>query len=202
MIVSLKLHGKLVFVIGNSKEAIDRANGLIKEGAIIRIYGILADTEIGEVHPSIRVIARIPSNNELKRSHLVIATDRDKKLNDWLLERSQKLKFLLNTLDEIKSCNFFHLATREVAENVEVAVSTNGRSPAYASRFAKRISDSFNELDADVFRAFVETRQQLKNSGLSTFDFDWDYLESSIRDQSSSYAVNNFQANPEPLLSS
>lgn len=202
MIVSLKLQGQLVFIVGKGKEAVYRANNLIKEGAVIRIYGGLNLNEVEEVHPSVQIINRIPNNKELKAVHLVIATDRDKELNDWLLERSHKLKFLLNTLDEKESCNFYHLATREVADHVEIAVSTQGFSPAYASRYAKRISESFTELDTRVFRAFVETRQHLKTHGLSTFDFDWDYLENSIRAKASSDSINNLQTDAQSLLSS
>lgn len=192
MIVSLKLQGKPVYIIGDSTEAVHRANSAHAEGAQVCIFGFLSQDDRSKTRPGIAVFDRIPTNRELSNVYLVIATDRNRKINEWLHRASQKRKFLLNTLDEKTSCNFFHLATRRLSDNIEIAVSTDGYSPAFASRYVRRIASGFSQQDFAVFEAFVETRKRLKETGLSTFDFDWDFLESSVRTKFESGRNSNF----------
>ncbi len=181
MIISLQLKDKAVFIVGDSIEAIKRANQFTSEGAKVTLYGspspelqILLDSGIVQR-------GRTPRRHELRKAFLVVATDGNPGINKRLHDSQPRMKFLLNTLDVKSSCNFYHLATRKLHDSIEIAVSTNGTSPAFASRYADRIRDSFTDKDKEVYDAFVETRAGLRNLGISGFDFDWPGLEKSVR---------------------
>lgn len=180
--LSVNLLAKRVIVVGSSAEAMSRAVTLSQEGALVTVLSESFERSSIRTNASVefRRFRKLRSS-DFRKVFLVIATDRDKKINDCLYRWSLKWGFLLNTLDEKETCNFYHVATRRVCPSVEVAVSTNGASPAFASRFADRISKQVSRDDIAVFEAFVLTRLQLKDRRLSSVDFDWDFLEQQIR---------------------
>lgn len=182
MIASINLTGKKVIVVGSTFEAVSRATKLAEEGALVSLLVGLTEQYRTGPRAAIEVFrhARLRSRY-FKNAFLVVATDRNKKTNEQLHRWSLRYGFLLNTLDEKESCNFYHLATRRITPSLEIAVLTNGASPAFASRLANRISNQISKDDIAVFEAFVSTRVQLKDKGLSTFDFNWDVLERRVR---------------------
>lgn len=181
MIISLQLKDKTVFIVGDSFEAIKRANQFASENAKVTLYGLPSSELQTLLAPGIIQHNRIPRKYELRNAFLVVATDGNPELNQLLDNRQRQMNFLLNTLDAKSTCNFYHLASRKIHESIEIAVSTNGSSPAFASRYVDRIRESFTDKDKEVYDGFVETRASLRNLGHSGFDFNWSELERSIR---------------------
>lgn len=184
MLVSLQLKDKTVFIVGDSIEAIKRANQFAREDAKVTLYGSPSSELQTLLDSGIVQYRRIPRRYELRKAFLVVATDGNPQVNKLMSDRQGRLKYLLNTLDVKSSCNFYHLATRKLHGSIEIAVSTDGTSPAFASRYADRIKDSFTDRDKEVYDAFVEMRADLKNRGISGFDFDWLGLDKSVRNKS------------------
>ena len=179
MLVSLEISGKNVVIIGSGGEALSRAKQFIRDGAnVTLICGPIIDVGSAE---GVRVIKRSTRGRDLKGAFLVVATDRDVALNRWLDRKATKYGYLLNTLDEKATCSFYHVAVRHIEPSIDIAVSTNGASPAFASRVATRLAAEFSDTDRAVFEAFVSTRNYLKSNSLSTFEFDWDALEKQVR---------------------
>ncbi|TAN30625.1 MAG: hypothetical protein EPN30_00825 [Actinomycetota bacterium] len=181
MMISLDLKNRKVMVIGSGSEAVSRSKALSLEGAKVTLVST-SDPSLGTRLEGVNFSyqSRLRTRN-LKGVFLVIATDRDRAINEWLFKRSRKFGFLLNTLDEKPSSNFFHVAVRRINPLVEIAVSTNGASPAFASRLSTRLANQVEAEDIAVLNAFIATRHQLKTHGQSTFDFDWTGLENRIR---------------------
>ena len=181
MMVSLDIKDRAVLVIGSGSEAVSRSKALSSEGARVTLVSTSdpsLGTQLGGVNFSYQ--PRLRARN-LKGVFLVIATDRDRVINEWLFKKSKRRKFLLNTLDEKSSSNFYHVATRRVHPSVEIAVSTNGASPAFASRLSTRLASQVGSEDIAVLDAFISARRQLRSHGQSTFDFDWNGLENRVR---------------------
>lgn len=181
MMISLNLKGKTVLVVGSGHEAASRSRSLSHEGAVVTVVST-SDPTLGtrlegvnfSYQPKLRVC-------NLKGVFLVIATDRNRALNEWLFKKSREFGFLLNTLDEKKTSSFCHVAVRRIDPHIEIAVSTNGASPAFASRLSTRLASQVGIEDILVLDAFITSRELLKASGRSTFDFDWTGLENRVR---------------------
>ncbi len=181
MMISLNLKGKTVLVVGSGHEAASRSRSLSHEGAVVTVVST-SDPTLGtrlegvnfSYQPKLRVC-------NLKGVFLVIATDRNRALNEWLFKKSRKFGFLLNTLDEKTTSSFCHVAVRRIDPHIEIAVSTNGASPAFASRLSTRLANQVGIEDIAVLDTFISTRRLLKSSGRSTFDFDWTGLENRVR---------------------
>lgn len=182
MIVSVNLTGKKVVVVGSTPEAVSRARSLCEEGAKVALLVGHKEQCPAGLWTAIEVL-RPPKlrSRYFKDAFLVVATDRNREINEKLYRWSFRHGFLLNTLDEKESCNFYHVASRRITPMLEIAVSTNGASPSFASRLANRIRNQVSIDDIAVLDAFVSTRVQLKGKGMSTSDFNWDLLERRIR---------------------
>lgn len=182
MIISLDLSGRRVLVVGSSVGALTRASSMAKSGARV----VLVTNSKGKL-PRNDVREFEIKNQQLKGRHLkgvflVVATERDRELNQWLFRKSEKEKFLLNTLDEKETCNFYHTSVRKLHDSLELAISTGGASPAFASRLGNRLASQVSAEDIHVLEAFVSTRKKLRECNLSTFDFDWGTLDHLARE--------------------
>jgi len=183
MMISLNLKGRTVLVVGSGHEAVSRSKSLSNEGAKVTLVST-SDPALGtrlegvnfSYQPKLRA-------RNFKGVFLVIATDRDKAINEWLFKKSRKFGFLLNTLDEKQTSSFCHVAVRRIDPHIEIAVSTNGASPAFASRLSTRLASQVGIEDLMVLDAFVASRALLKANDRSTFDFDWTALEKRVRSQ-------------------
>lgn len=177
----LELFGRSVLVVGSGSEAERRAVNLIGEGAEVTLL-TTQGTSTSDDRVKVKALKRIRVHRrDLRGVFLVVATDRDRQTNEWLYCQSRKMGFLLNTLDEKETCNFYHTSVRKVHPSLEIAVSTGGASPAYASRLSTRLAREIGDDEIAVFDAFIAARYQLKDAGLSTFDFDWNALEGRLR---------------------
>lgn len=176
MIVRISFDGRPVTVIGSSEEAPPRIERLKSEGAMVVTL------------PSPEALTgfawqrwRLRHRHRIDTSMFVLATDRDARLNAWLSERARAAGFLLCTLDETATCNVFHVAVREPLPGVEIAVSSSGGSPAFASRLATKLQAAVTEEDRFVYEGFLDLRRATRAQGQSTFSVDWNEAEASLR---------------------
>ncbi len=181
MLVSFDLGSKPVVVIGSSEEAVGRARACADEGAIVKLIVAPPAVLSGDISGVALTFRRTVRSRDLRGAFLVIAADRDKKLNSWLKKRARREGFLLNTVDEPDTSSFFNVATRTIDSSFEIAVSTGGASPAFASRMSSLLAARITETDVKVFHEFRQTRKRLIAQGISTLGFDWDQLESKVR---------------------
>ncbi|NNN19026.1 MAG: hypothetical protein HKL84_04140 [Acidimicrobiaceae bacterium] len=181
MIVSLRLADKPVLVVGSGREAVYRSEMLSLNGAKVRLVSTAKRSPELQLCGANFSFQKRLRTRDLKGVFLVIATDRDSATNEWLAKKSRKFGFLLNTLDERQTSTFYNVAVRRVSPDVQIAVSTDGSSPAFASRLSTRLANQVDQRDLEVLQAFKSNRDRLKAIGQSTFDFDWNELEYQVR---------------------
>lgn len=193
MIINLDLVGRAIAVVGDGSDAIYRAKKMAAEGAFVTIFSdvidhAMLDETCASPAPSTIKIKRageIFTKGLLRRDpiaqfSMIVATDRNNQVNLKLAARTRRHNILLNTLDEPATCNFSHLAVKEPIAGVEVAISTGGRSPAFASHLSRKINSAIGEVDHEVFKTFVEVRQEVKRKGRSTFEVNWKEIAAEI----------------------
>ena len=186
MMVKLRLEGRFVVVVGSSAEAIRRANSFGALGAKVLLVGTpdegwsVLGSELCSPGLAYRY-ARRPRRRDLAKAMLVVATDRDLGINTWLSARAKRYGFLLNTLDVPEYCDYFHVAIRHPHPDIELGVSTDGRSPAFASSLATRLVTSVTAEDCSTYEVLRDIRRQLRHDGRSLGVVDWVQLERETR---------------------
>ncbi len=193
MIINLDLVGRAIAVVGDGSDAIYRAKKMAAEGALVTIFSdvinhaMLDETSANPAPSTIKFkgAGEIFTKGFLRRDpiarfSMIVATDRNNEVNLKLAARTSRYNILLNTLDEPATCNFSHVAVKEPISGVEIAISTGGRSPAFASHLSRKINSTIGEVDREVFKAFVEVRQEVKRQGRSTFEVNWKEIAAEI----------------------
>ncbi|NNN13490.1 MAG: hypothetical protein HKL81_07075 [Acidimicrobiaceae bacterium] len=179
MIVSLQLRGQRVLIVGSSEEATTRAQSLADEGAMVILYSARIQVQPDERIKLVR--KERPPIRALLSARVVIATDRDPEINSWLFRLKSVCGFLLNTLDEKETCDFYHMSTRTPHPGITLAVSTSGGSPSFARSLANRLASSITSTDILVFERIVQMRQTMIAKGQSSLRCDWPEVERMLR---------------------
>jgi siroheme synthase-like protein len=186
MMVKLRLQNRMVVVIGATDEAVQRANSFVSQGARVLLVGTPARgwTSLISVRDDSSLsyrYAKRPRRKDLKRAALVVATDRDAAINAWLSAKALRYRFLLNTLDVPEYCDYYHVAIRRPHPDIELGVSTNGHSPAFASSLATRLAKAVTDDDCHTYEVLKQIRQQLRQQGQSPSSLNWVQLELETR---------------------
>ncbi|MEM2099520.1 MAG: bifunctional precorrin-2 dehydrogenase/sirohydrochlorin ferrochelatase [Candidatus Bathyarchaeia archaeon] len=154
MLVDLKLNGKQIIVVGGGSEAYRKALNFVNSGAEILFvsksfsenikslsHSCGASLLITEVHDAATFIGSLQPKPDL----LVAATN-DKDLNTQLVYQAKKLGCLAYSVDNPSISDFSLPAVTKVGD-VQIAVSTSGKSPAMARTLRKRIAHMIKEED-------------------------------------------------------
>ncbi len=179
MIVSLLLEGRRVAIVGTGPERHRRIVAAASEGAEVFAFGpahcIECESHLAGGHRG------LPSGTDLAEARLVIAVDRDRDTNSLLAAHARRLGFLLNTIDEPETCDFYHVSVREADPGLLIAVSSSGRAPAFARSLADRLLSTISAEDRTVYDRMRSERAALKDQGLPTAGVNWVAREAALR---------------------
>jgi siroheme synthase-like protein len=140
----MKLHGRLVVVVGGGEIATAKIEGLLRAGARVRLIA-------PEVHPAVvgairsRQIEWIPREFEeadLQGATLVIAATSAPGVNARVYREAEARGILCNAVDDIENCHFYYGSVVQRGD-LQIAVSTNGKSPALAQRLRQELEQQF-----------------------------------------------------------
>lgn len=138
------LAGRKCVVVGAGKIAADKISGLLQYGPEITVVA-------PRVIPDIRAKARKGllilherefSPRDLNGAFLAIAATDSPAANHSVFRACKAREILCNAVDDPENCDFFYPAiVRRGA--LQIAISTNGQSPALASRLRKELEEQF-----------------------------------------------------------
>src|SRR6266568_3675077 len=140
----LKLEGRRVLVVGAGTVAEGKIRGLLEAGASVQVVAPKAVWQIqkwaweGVVDWKPRTF--VPS--DLDPVTLVIAATSSHEVNSPVFTESQKRKVLCNAVDDPANCDFYYPAVVRRGD-LQIAISTNGRSPALAQRLRRELEEQF-----------------------------------------------------------
>ena len=162
----LNLKGKTVVVIGGGKVASRKVEDLVKTGALINIVSPVFSERINKLAKvnsnNIKLIKRNYKKEDLDSSSLVFSTSSDPETNRVIHEHCAEKNILLNAADDPENCSFY-LPSCFKKDDLIVAVSTTGASPAFASKLRKDIESSIPDSISLKLKALKEARKLLKN---------------------------------------
>jgi len=140
----VKLEGKLVVVVGGGEIAAGKIDGLLRAGARIRVVA-------PEVVPAFlepvrgRKVEWIPRKFEardLDGATLAIAATSAPGVNAAVFREAEGRGIFCNAVDDIEYCRFYYGSIVQRGD-LQIAISTNGKSPALAQRLRQELEKQF-----------------------------------------------------------
>jgi siroheme synthase-like protein len=142
--IFVKLEGRLVVVVGGGEIAAGKIDGLLRAGARVRVIA-------PEVHASFaepirnRKIEWVPRKFEagdISDATLVIAATSTPGVNASVFREAEARGILCNAVDDIEKCHFYYGSIVQRGD-LQIAISTNGKSPALAQRLRQELEQQF-----------------------------------------------------------
>ena len=158
--IYLELQDKQAVVIGAGSVAARKTKTLVSTGANVRVVAQNIEPAFKELCEGlpITIIQGHYSKEHIQDAFLVIAATDDNALNTEIFEDCQKLKTLCNVVDVPHLCNFYVPAVINRGD-LQLAISTNGKCPAYAGRLRRKFQELITE-DHGRFLELLDSSRQ------------------------------------------
>jgi len=174
LIVDLHLKGNLVIVVGSGNEGMKKVSSLLTQDCEILVISSNSNPQIEKYTKQRKIKFKKIKLNDASflskyKPYLVMATTTDKALNRKIVEKARKMKSYAYASDDPEISDFSHPSVINIADTVQVGISTSGSSPAMARKIKLKV-ESFlkkNISSEDIYQiklqkfARIEVKQVL-----------------------------------------
>jgi precorrin-2 dehydrogenase/sirohydrochlorin ferrochelatase len=162
----LKLAGRPCLVVGAGRVAEDKIAGLLLAGADIRAVAPHATPRIRAWARAnrIRWDSRRFRPADLAGTFLVIAATSSPALHARIFAHARRRGVLCNVVDDPENCDFYYGAVVRRG-TLQIAISTEGQSPALSQRLRKKIAREFGPEYESWVAEIGRHRKQLFTEG-------------------------------------
>jgi precorrin-2 dehydrogenase/sirohydrochlorin ferrochelatase len=142
--IFLKLDGRRCLVVGAGKVAEGKIRGLIEARASIEVVAPEAVWQLKKWawEGVIGWKARVFQPSDLDQVSLVIAATSVPEVNREVFKQARLRNVLCNAVDDPENCDFYYPAVVNRGD-LQIAISTGGRSPALAQRLRQELEEQF-----------------------------------------------------------
>jgi len=140
----LKLKDRPVLVVGGGSIAASKISALVQAGARVTVVSPELSSQLAESVRN-REIEWLPKRFEpgdLDGKFLVLAATSLRDLNACVYHEADKRQVLCNAVDDVEHCHFYYGSIVQRGD-LQIAVSTNGKSPALAQLLRKELEQQF-----------------------------------------------------------
>jgi siroheme synthase-like protein len=140
----LKLHSRRVLVVGGGSIAAQKIPGLLEAGAQVHVVSPKLAPQLTEWvrNQQITWSPKPFEPDDLNSIFLVIAATSLRDLNAHVYREADQRNILCNAVDDIDHCHFYYGSIVQRGD-LQIAISTNGKSPALAQRLRKELEQQF-----------------------------------------------------------
>jgi precorrin-2 dehydrogenase / sirohydrochlorin ferrochelatase len=158
----LKLAGRACLVVGAGSVGTPKIEGLLAAGADVTVVAPDATEAVQVWANAGRLLwhARTFELSDLDGAFLVVAATSSNPLNDAVFKEAQRRGVLANVVDDPPRCDFYYPAVVRRGA-LQIAVSTDGKSPALAQRLRKQFEREFGPVYEDWVEELGRERQRL-----------------------------------------
>ena len=144
--IFLDIKNRNCLVVGGGDVGTRKVEKLLECGASVTVVSIDTTEKLKRLFEDrhIALIVRAYRPSDLESRFLVIGATNDELLNQQLSMDAEKSKLLCNIADRPKACNFILPAIVQQGDLV-LAISTSGKSPAFAKKVRKDHEKQFGE---------------------------------------------------------
>jgi precorrin-2 dehydrogenase/sirohydrochlorin ferrochelatase len=169
--VNLVLDGRPCLVVGGGKVALRKVEGLLACGGRVTVVAPRVDAALRAL-PGVTVEQRAWRPDDIDGMWLVIAATDDPAVNRAVYVAGQEAGVWVNGADDPANCSFT-LPSVVRRGDLQVTVSTGGRSPALATWLRRRLEGEIGPEYAVLLDLLATERDGLKAAGVSTEGLDW-----------------------------
>ena len=140
----LKLDGRRCLVVGAGKVAEGKIRGLLEAGASVEVVAPDAVWQIQKWawEGTVGWKPRGFQPADLDQVSIVIAATSVPEVNAEVFKQARLRNVLCNSVDDPENCDFYYPAVVNRGD-LQIAISTNGRSPALAQRLRRELEAQF-----------------------------------------------------------
>jgi len=163
----LKLEGKQCLIVGAGNIGEQKIGGLLDTGARIRVVALEANpvvrewARLGKIELELRAF----QNDDLQGAFLVVVATASRALNERVYREAQRFRILCNVVDVPDLCDFFYPSIVRRGD-LQIAVSTAGKSPSLAQKIRQQLEKQFGPGYASWVAELGETRKLVLASDL------------------------------------
>lgn len=158
----LKLEGRRCLVVGAGAVAESKIASLVAAGATVHVVAPRASEVVTSLARA-REIAWSPrrfERRDLAGKFLVVVATSDRGLNNRVFQEARRRRVLANVVDDPEHCDFYYPAVVRRGD-LEIAISTNGHSPALAQRLKRELEQEFPAEYAEWLEDLGRQRRKL-----------------------------------------
>ena len=165
--IFLNMGGKKCVVAGGGKVALRKVRMLLNYGADVTVVSPKAGPEIVKLSEDglIRLIRRDYEPGDLKDAVIAMACTDMKKVNRRVAGEAKKAGVLVNVADDSESSDFI-VPSFFRRENLTIAVSTSGVSPALARKIRAKLEKGLGEEYGSLLSIIGEARSTIREKGI------------------------------------
>jgi precorrin-2 dehydrogenase/sirohydrochlorin ferrochelatase len=158
----MKLEGRSCLVVGAGTVGEPKIDSLLASKASVRVIAPRATPAVAEWAQSGAITweARDFNSSDLDGVFLVIAATFSREVNEAIFREARQRNILCNVVDDPEHCDFYYPAVVRRGE-LQLAISTNGHSPALAQRIRRELEIQFGPEYGEWLEELGRARQQL-----------------------------------------
>jgi precorrin-2 dehydrogenase/sirohydrochlorin ferrochelatase len=161
----LKLQDRQCLVVGAGAIGEGKTQSLIEAGALVSVVAPRATQLLQELAATSAItwLKRKFKPSDLEGKSLVIAATSSPSVNELVFRESRRRHVLCNAVDDPPHCDFFYGAIVRRGD-LQIAISTNGKSPAFAQRLRELLEQQFGREFAEKVDELGTAREKLFRS--------------------------------------
>src|SRR5246127_514160 len=142
--IFVKLRNRLVVVVGGGAIAEGKLEGLFAAEARGRVIAPQVTSAIAQwiAQGKVEWKAKTFAAEDLDGAYLVIAATSAPGVNEAVFSEADARGILCNAVDDIEHCHFYYGSVVQRGD-LQIAISTNGKSPALAQRLRSQLEKRF-----------------------------------------------------------
>jgi len=160
--IFLKLQNRPCLVVGADRVGEGKIGGLMAAGAAVKAVAPEAAEAVMQWARSGKIEwqARRFGPADLDGKFLVVVATPFRELNDGIYREAQRRGVLCNVVDDPPRCDFYYPAVVNRGD-LQIAISTNGQSPALAQRLRQELERQFGPEYATWLEELGRQRRRL-----------------------------------------
>ena len=159
LIVDLHLKGNLVIVVGSGNEGMKKVSSLMTQDCEILVISNSSNSQLEKYVKQKKIKFKKIKLKDASflskyKPYLVMATTTDRILNRKIVEKATNMKSYAYASDDPEASDFAHPSVINIADTVQIAISTGGSSPAMARKIKLKAESYFknNISDEEIFQ--------------------------------------------------